>query len=487
MSEDKLIVTPTDSDGLRIRSGPGVEYREVARVFVGEKLEVIEPYADALAKIGHEGQWIRIYCSKGSGWVAAEYVQQAFVAAAGTAPVVSAAAQPEAPTQPPARPPESRVASAVPVLPVSPPAPPAELILHTHSSDGLRIRSGPGKQYGQIASILPGDRVSAVDPADARAKLGRDGEWIEIRLPDGKIGWAAAQYMEVPPTFVQAPMGHALVGVHGPTDPGKWPWDGPNYDIIRAARVQAVKVLTGEDIDGSVVQRLHENGVRFVMARLFAKFPSRRTPKDFADEVTPSAARLYEAGVRYFEVHNEPNLHHRDAPEGMWVCWQNGREFGNFLLESIQLLRQRLPEALFGWPGVSPGQDISLPDGRPLRYHSERFEKEAEFAMQQCDFICLHTYWGADGSPYTRSLRDIRRYAERFPNKVIFASEFSNSSPQVSKDIKAQEYARFYAEARNLPPNVGGLFSFVLSASAGFPYETWRDSPIPHAVGARPD
>ncbi len=491
MSE-KTYVTPTGVEGLRIRSGPSTEGTVVATVYFPEMLEVNENPASVLAKIGNEGQWINVTSEQGSGYVAAWFVQQSFVSESGAAPEVptDAASQPTAPVaptpvQPVVAPP--KLPTVPPVQPViTPPSPTGPpLTLSTSSPEGLRVRSGPGRQYDTAGSITPQDRVQAVDPNDARAKLGRDGEWIQITMPNGQTGWAAAWFLREPPKVLELPIGHALAGVHGPTDPGMWPWDDINYSILQKARVEAVKVLAAEDMGAPIVDRLRTVGVKFIMARLFAKFPVRRTVDDFLHEIDASTGRLYAAGVRYFEVHNEPNLHHADGPEGMWVMWQNGKEFGDFFLQCRDILKQRYPEGLWGWPGLSPGLDVSKPDGTPLRYDSERFMREAEPAMRQADFICLHTYWGADGSPYTRSLQDLRRYAEMFPDKVIIASEFSNSSPKVEKQIKGQEYQKLFNEARTLPANVGALISYVLSASAGYPYEIWRDSPIPDLVGKR--
>jgi hypothetical protein len=217
------------------------------------------------------------------------------------------------------------------------------------------------------------------------------------------------------------------------------------------------------------------------MARLFAKFHEPRSPESFVNEVADASVRLYEQGVRYFEVHNEPNLHSKDAPEGMWVVWQNGNQFGDFFLKSVARLRQLMPGAQFGFPGMSPGGEIP-----GLRADSEVFLRQAEGAISKADFVCMHTYWGADGSSYIDAINRVRVFCDRYPAQLVLITEFSNSHPNIGKDIKGREYAAFYTEAKKLPPNLGALFSYVMSSSSGFTAETWKDSPIADAVGSRP-
>jgi hypothetical protein len=358
------------------------------------------------------------------------------------------------------------------------------LTLRTTEADGLRIRSGPGTEHERLSAIRPWDRVEAVNPNDARIKLGKQDQWIEVRTESSETGWAAAWFMEEAAKTYVFPFGHAMAGLHGPADPAAWAWTQDTYNLIQETGVKAVKILSAGDIGGEQVAKLKGLGAEFIMARLFAKFASRKTPDEFFNEVQGATDRLYQAGVRWFEVHNEPNLHHKDGPEGMWVMWQNGGEFSGFFHKMLELLRKRYPDAMFGWPGLSPGFDFSH-DGKQIRYDSARFEAEAHDAMEAADFICIHTYWGADGSPYTRSLEDLRRYAERFPDKAIIASEFSNSSPSIDKQVKGEEYVRFFQEAKSLPENVGALFSYIISASWGYTAETWKDSPIPGLVARR--
>ena len=80
-------------------------------------------------------------------------------------------------------------------------------------------------------------------------------------------------------------------------------------------------------------------------------------------------------------------------------------------------------------------------------------------------------------------------YRRRYPDKLLFVTEFSNVAPLVDKSTKGQQYARYYQMVRNIP-GLGGVFSFILSATEGFQTEVWRDesgnlSAIPAQVAAR--
>lgn len=446
---EKVYTTPKFATGVDLMSGAGTQYDKLETLYMGDLLELLEPRPEVVKSIGVPGVWLKVRTPRmQNGWVEARLVQRAY-----TGPHRD---RPEEDAEP--------------------------LFLRTTSATGLYVRSGPGTQYQPLASIFPSDRLEVIGSTlDARGKLGQRGQWIQIRTPQGIIGFVGAYYIEIMPPYYVWPGGHALVGLHGPADPGEWPWDDGAYHIVRRARVEAVKVFAAGDIGGRVVNRLRDVGVRFIMARLFAKFHEPRSPQSFVREVADAVLRLYDNGVRYFEVHNEPNVHTADSPEGMWIAWQNGKEFGQFFLDAVAILRDLVPGAQFGFPGVSPGPTV-----QGVRVSSDVFLAQAEAAIRRADFLCMHTYWGGDGSSYMDSIRKVRAFCDRYPSQLVFVSEFSNSSATIGKDIKGREYAQFYTEARKLPANLGGLFSYVLSATQGYEPERWKGSPIADLVGQRP-
>ncbi|MBN1287848.1 MAG: SH3 domain-containing protein, partial [Anaerolineae bacterium] len=62
----------------------------------------------------------------------------------------------------------------------------------------LKIRSGPATTYPILAVVDPGDVLAVLeDESSARAKLGQDGQWINVRTPSGAVGYSAAWYLAV--------------------------------------------------------------------------------------------------------------------------------------------------------------------------------------------------------------------------------------------------------------------------------------------------
>lgn len=481
--EDKLYVMPTPADGLIVRSGPGTQYNHIASAFIGDPLEVLEEASEAIPKIGQRNQWLKVRTEDGvTGWVSTRFVERIGYEPPGE----PAPPEPGTPSIPEPTPPSTtQPGSGTTRRP---------LYLITTSSEGLYVRSGPGSQFKPLTTAMPNQRLEALGSAgEIRSILGRYGEWVEVKTPQGIVGWSAAWYLdELIEPFVW-PLGHALVGLHGPAEPWIEQWNDQAFQIIQQGRIEAVKMLAsegllnkGEEALTKIVNRLHAVGVHFILARLFCQFGEPHTPQEFVDSVAPAARSLFARGVQYFEVHNEPNLNMPGSKEGMWVSWQNGGEFGAFFQQSVDLLREQLPDAYFGFPGVSPGYDIPK-----VRANSDRFLTEAAEAIKRsADFVCMHTYWGLDGTNYLDSIRKIRTFCTKHVSKPVFVSEFSNAAPRVGKDIKGREYAQFYAAARKLAPNLCGVFSYVLSAGISngrqdFPDEIWTNSPIAQYVGAR--
>ncbi len=312
------------------------------------------------------------------------------------------------------------------------------------------------------------DLVPARTPEDLRLALQR-----RVQAKD--------RYLSVPPAFDFGrlwPAGRCLAGVHGRAD-GRL--EAADFEVVAQARLEAVKLLTSaapEDVD-----RLRAiNPQMFIMVRLFADFRNRVvSADDFVSWMAGDMRGFYERGVRYYEIHNEPNL----RPEGWTVSWQDGREFGAWWLAVRHSLKALFPQALFGWPGLSP-------DGFPMpeRTNDMRFLEAAADAVQAADFLCIHCYWRDEAEMNALSGgQGWREYRRRFPEKLLFITEFSNPTPHTSLEAKGEQYARYYQMLRG-EPGLGAAFAFVSSASADFPHEAWRDergvlTPIVAAVGRR--
>jgi hypothetical protein len=162
---------PSVTAGLRLRPQPSTEYPAIYAEMPGVRLNVIEDKAGALAKIGKQGEWLRVRDPNGhQGYVAAWYVE-----------VVPA----EAPSQPPVPPPASE------------PKKFQVLVVRRVGSLGLVVRQGPSRGSAKINVEKAGTRLTVVEPASTGLpKIGVEGQWLAVKATNNKLGYVAAQYVE---------------------------------------------------------------------------------------------------------------------------------------------------------------------------------------------------------------------------------------------------------------------------------------------------
>lgn len=252
------------------------------------------------------------------------------------------------------------------------------------------------------------------------------------------------------------PWGKCLAGL-GAANPQ--PLTPIELGVIERSRVEAFKMLTLPDPgeNKTLIDQLRKiRSDMLIAARLFfsVDFTNRSQfmPLDFADTVAAGFEACYAAGIRYFELHNEPNL----AVEGDGWNWHDGAEFGGWLSQLIQILKARHDDVLLGYPGLSPQPNAGL------------FLSQSEFAANRCDWIGVHNYWQQPPGeqPYPMDgPRDgalWRAFRNRFHGKVIMLTEFSNNSAAVPASVKGQQYVDYFRLLRD-EPNIGAAFAFALN------------------------
>src|SRR5690606_41207483 len=68
----------------------------------------------------------------------------------------------------------------------------------------------------------------------------------------------------------------------------------------------------------------------FVLVQISTRFDLRPlSARTFVARVRENVRRFYEQGVRFFEVHDEPNL----TVQGYGTSWRSGEEFGDWFLD----------------------------------------------------------------------------------------------------------------------------------------------------------
>lgn len=197
------VLLSVGTSGLRVRSQPSLAGGYVGVVKAGRQVTVLDPPEEARPKIGKSGQWVFVRTADGKeGYVQAQYLTLGDAVEAG---------QPSTP--PPEPPPQP-----VPVSPPQPaPVPPAEpaaaaevgpligSVRLSVGTSGLRVRTQPSLAGGYVTIIKAGRQMTLLDPpAEARAKVGRAGQWLYIRTTDGREGYVQAQYVTLDDAAAEA-------------------------------------------------------------------------------------------------------------------------------------------------------------------------------------------------------------------------------------------------------------------------------------------
>jgi hypothetical protein len=274
------------------------------------------------------------------------------------------------------------------------------------------------------------------------------------------------------------PYDHCLVGLVGRAG---GPMQEADWQVTRTAHIEAL-ALSIASMPADVERALSDDPSMFLLGRLAVSVQSRTLqPADFFRLVEYSVRRLYDGGVRFFEIHNEPNL----MPEGYGAGWRSGREFGEWFLQVVGMMRPAFPEARFGWPGLSPGPSIE-----GMRLDHRLFLEDARNEIRQADWIGCHCYWQDEaGMLSDEGGLGYQLYRSLWPDKLLLITEFSNVTADLDGHAKGNQYLKYYSHLRN-QPGVGAAFAFAAS-SATHPGEVWRSeeglvSPIAGIVGARP-
>ncbi|WP_323008032.1 SH3 domain-containing protein [Pseudorhodobacter sp.] len=131
---ETLYVKQTNDGYLNLRTGPGVQFDILQRMYPGDAVDVLEV----------SGTWYRVQHQAGRmGWTSGKFL-------------------------------EARLAF-------------GQLLTVTQTNDGyLNLRAGPGAGYDIIRRMYPGDRVRLLDA---------QGAWRRVEMINGVAGWAHGGYL----------------------------------------------------------------------------------------------------------------------------------------------------------------------------------------------------------------------------------------------------------------------------------------------------
>ncbi len=144
------IIVYTLSD-LNLRTSGSITAEVIGSIPGGEALEVLGEKSTAESKIGRQGEWLMVKTASGkTGFVAAWYVQDA-----------------------------------------RQPFPPSDLIVYPF--DMVNLRSGPAATFDLLATVTLSEPLTVLGDASlAEAKLGKNGEWLQVQTESGQRGFVAA-------------------------------------------------------------------------------------------------------------------------------------------------------------------------------------------------------------------------------------------------------------------------------------------------------
>ena len=259
------------------------------------------------------------------------------------------------------------------------------------------------------------------------------------------------------------------VGLHGRNNVT---FDEIDYQVIHTANIETLKMMG--QTQATVFKRLkQENPNIELITRLYDDrfgVNKRPTPQEFAEKQLP-IMRALQPYCAKFEVHNEPN--HLQGYEGWGQEDYHAQDFNRWFLRVYDLLKNALPWALLGFPGLAiPHRDLQwIEICRP--------------AVERADWLGVHCYWQTPPGQGKNHLVDFwglrfKYYRQKFPRKILDITECGNSNIQadppiaISEDSLARQYVEYYQEVFKYPYLNSASFFLLSSQDPTWDFFAWR-------------
>jgi uncharacterized protein YgiM (DUF1202 family) len=206
--EPDLLLTVAPTEDMNMRARPTTTAPIIKRLVKDGPLTVHDDPKRAKALVGRQGEWLYVETAeKQRGWIAAWYAQ----------------------VRPPSFAP-----------PTLPPAPAEPVVVY--AIETLNVHQGPSLDTERVAVALPHEPLPTLgDPWAAQSRLGQQGEWLEVRLPDGNEGYVAAWLVQDEPGFEPA----LLLTIRPLMDMQMWTW--PSIAAERTGQLTRDTSLTVHD------------------------------------------------------------------------------------------------------------------------------------------------------------------------------------------------------------------------------------------------
>ncbi len=122
---------------------------------------------------------------------------------------------------------------------------------------GLNIRSSPSTaSAANVLEVVPAGTELIILEPDGAAKIGAINQWVQVRTPSGRDGFAAAWYLEAVPVSTPEPVPEPptpLPEPPGPVFPQPQPGDRLKVVVSESAGAQGLKVRAFESLRARVL------------------------------------------------------------------------------------------------------------------------------------------------------------------------------------------------------------------------------------------
>ncbi len=380
---------------------------------------------------------------------------------------------------------------------------------HNQHNYGVQVRIRHAQGYRTIYAHLDEVLVSVGDHVNARQLIGRadstgnsTGNHLHLTLKkDNATAESITDYpldiIDPTPYLVYKHQEAAVLAALGITkDTGSldsYPWTQPclvgvnsreggsmqevDYRIITDANIEAVKI-SAQTPAATITQLRRINPDMFILAGMQPSDPAAvLSPQAWVNELHSAFLTFYNLGIRYFQIHEMPNL----GQFGWRKSWSSGESFGNWWLRVADILKRDFPEARLGFPGVSSGGHVP-----GQRLDAGVFLDGADRAMFQADWLGVNCFWNSEAEMNTSTHGRFYEFLrERYPNKLLFITGFGNTNAYTNPVVKGREYVKYYQQLRTTP-GVGAAFAQVISSASRYPSMVWRsEAGVANAIAAQ--
>ncbi len=224
----------------------------------------------------------------------------------------------------------------------------------------LNVRAAPYISSQLVGKVSHGEHLGALEEADvARSKVGQDGQWLWVRLPDNKEGYVAAWYLKLPSGEQPSPTQAIFVVVDSPEVPLKLR-SGPGTQHNQLTQMPDGTVLKALEPEADVRRKVGQhnewlqvqtpNGLKGYTAAWYIQLESAPEPTPVVPEPSVGKATRYiivESPEFGLKVRQGPGTQHKKV---WWIphktvleSLENPTTTGNKVGQQEQWINVRTP------------------------------------------------------------------------------------------------------------------------------------------------